>query len=81
MSLYKHMLALKEAGHSICIHDVRFIGVEHTSETRHIVHDFDEEWICVRNITGGEESFNFINIRAISSCCVTDYSRRKTQRD
>jgi hypothetical protein len=81
MNLYKHLLEMKEAGHTICIHDVRFFGVEHTNETRHIVHDFDEEWICVKNIPGGEGSYQYISIRSISSCCITDYSRRKTSRD
>lgn len=81
MNLYKHLLALKEAGRTICLHDVKYMGADHTIETRHIVEDFDEEWICLKNIPGGEGSYQFINIRAIASCCITDYSRRRTSRD
>jgi hypothetical protein len=81
MNLYKHLLALKEAGQTICIHDVRYVGVEHNFETRHIVHDFDEEWICLKNVPGGDDSYQFVSIRSISSCCITNYSRRKTPRD
>jgi hypothetical protein len=79
--LYKHLMSLKEADHTICIHDIRFTGGEHTSETRHIVLDFDEHWLCVKNIQGGGDSFHFMSIHSISSCSVTDYSRRKTSRD
>lgn len=81
MSLYKHLLALKEAGSTICLHDVKYIGADHTIETRHIVEGFDEDWIYLKNILGGEGSFQFINMRAIASCCITDYSRRKIPRD